>query len=912
MMSRIFIHVSVGKIFKNFINFESLIIFGLLSNDVVNGAHLLIRVITPYIIDGKLMNLFFAMFLGIIFQIVSYSFYLKKTRKLTYIFVSTLVVLLFNTILLGSLDLLMTQQPDFTISYSSALFLCFWYLFSTTALFINASFILCFRMPQTYLRQIVAIIILLTMVILGALDAIIETQVPSTSSLRSIFVIFYIILISFVIISFWIKMIKNKQDFSIYLPKNTASANIENPIRNPKRNFVMIFVVFFAFFGSGMVYSLILNNLSIQQESQLFRAFGTILSGIIIIILISTSKPNTNYNLIIYSIIISAISLCLFYFDVAMQFSIVIQVSGYYAIICFLFLAIDETNIPRKYPEYNVYIWGWALAGYYLSISLSNYLLIDLNVATDYLKILAIFILFIAFVLILIQFYESKLFDQSEVLSITIENISDGVININKSNRVQYVNSAACVILNMNKETLIGKEFCDIYNTIKKEGCDDSDPLLIVKRERIPLMIELDHCVISKKSQPCTLEQTFFPLIDEMDEFTGVIWVIKDVTKKVKKEKEFYQKQRLDSLGKLAGMISHHFNNILAEIMGNSELLLDELKESGGEAKELTSNIIKSVQRAKNIGFQLLTFSKSGAPVKRWVNINEIVIETASLIFSGTNIIANFSFDQQFDDLFVDPEQITQVLQNVFINSKEAIENSGIVNIEIFSLDEDGKKYKVIAIKDSGKGIEEKDLPMVFDPYYTTKPEATGLGLTVAYNIMKNHGGKITIQSKLGEFTLVSLFIPIPDEIKTSTVRKTSANEIIVEGAGDFVLILDDEPMILNILKKILEKLNFTPILASTGAQAIELLKELRTKKQTVKFAILDINVPGEYNGIETLAKLREIDSNLLAIASSGYTNNDLLSNPSNYGFNAMLPKPYTSKDLRCAIGQILELKRKI
>ncbi len=346
--------------------------------------------------------------------------------------------------------------------------------------------------------------------------------------------------------------------------------------------------------------------------------------------------------------------------------------------------------------------------------------------------------------------------------------------------------------------------------------------------------------------------------------------------------------------------------------MGNSELLFDELKGNGTEAKELISNIINSVQRAKNIGFQLLTFSKSGAPVKRWVDINEITIDTASLIFSGTNIKVNFSLESQFENVFVDPDQITRVLQNIFLNAKEAMDNSGIVQIQISTLEEENKKYKLIKIEDSGKGIEDKDLPMIFDPYFTTKPEANGLGLTVAYHIMKNHGGRIVIQSKLGEGTLVSLFIPIPEDFQKPLEIRNIGSEIDVEGSGHHVLVLDDEPMILNILKKMLEKLNFTPLLASSGIKAIELMRNMQNQKKTIEFAILDINVPGEYNGIETLAKLRELDSGLLAIASSGYTNDDLFSNPSKYGFNLILPKPYTSKDLKNTIGKILGMKRKL
>jgi hypothetical protein len=178
-------------------------------------------------------------------------------------------------------------------------------------------------------------------------------------------------------------MVRTRQDFSLYLSHesyNSQVKKIENPLKNPKRNFVMIFVVFFVFLGSGAIYSLIINRLSIFEDRYLYRSYGTIISGIVIFLMIKYGKRYKNNGMIIYAIIASIVSLILYNFNYAIGLLYILEVTGYYTILAFLILYIVETNIPRRQPLYNVYIWCWALIGDYFSVSGTNFLVNNDNI----------------------------------------------------------------------------------------------------------------------------------------------------------------------------------------------------------------------------------------------------------------------------------------------------------------------------------------------------------------------------------------------------------------------------------------------------------------------------------------------------------------------------------------------------
>jgi CheY-like chemotaxis protein len=347
--------------------------------------------------------------------------------------------------------------------------------------------------------------------------------------------------------------------------------------------------------------------------------------------------------------------------------------------------------------------------------------------------------------------------------------------------------------------------------------------------------------------------------------------------------------------------------------MGNAELIKDEVSSNESDLiEEMTSNIFKSVERGKKIGYQILTFSKGGAPVKRWVDITKIIQDTANIIFARSDIQFNLIKEKKISTatelMYVDLEQMTQVFQNLFLNSREAIENTGTVDCEIYDSILENKKGIVIEITDSGKGIDADKIQYVFDPYYSTKDNSSGLGLTVSYNIIKNHGGTINISSRLNEGTKVTIFIPAEKQYVEKNQKKETIQEI--DGNNANVLILDDEPMILYILERMLKKLNFTVYSAPSGRELVNKYKELKSKGIPVDFLILDIYVPGELNGQETLNEIRLIDPDIMAVATTGYTDDNIISDPEKHGFQTVLPKPYSRMDLNEVIHKIYQLKK--
>ena len=243
---------------------------------------------------------------------------------------------------------------------------------------------------------------------------------------------------------------------------------------------------------------------------------------------------------------------------------------------------------------------------------------------------------------------------------------------------------------------------------------------------------------------------------------------------KHKREEEVLKIQKLESLGILAGGIAHDFNNILTAILGNISLTRFKVKNDD-ELKLLLDEAEKACWRARELTEQLLTFAKGGVPVKRVQDVKEIIKSTAKFSLRGSNVTARFHFLETPIFVNMDAGQINQVIQNLVINAREAMPNGGVIDIfsDIIEIDKDNSnlflmdglelkqgKYIKISIKDEGTGIDPKILYKIFDPYFSTKQNGNGLGLAIAYSIIKRHGGYIGIDSKSVKGSCFFILLP--------------------------------------------------------------------------------------------------------------------------------------------------------
>jgi PAS domain S-box-containing protein len=389
--------------------------------------------------------------------------------------------------------------------------------------------------------------------------------------------------------------------------------------------------------------------------------------------------------------------------------------------------------------------------------------------------------------------------------------------------------------------------------------------------------------------------------------------VIYDITDRKKMEQELLKSRNLESIGVLAGGIAHDFNNFLTTILSNVSFVKLHVSP---EDKIFNSLDIaeKTSLRASELANQLITFSKGGTPIKKFTLIGELIKQTTIFSLSGANVRCEFNLPRDLSAVEVDAGQMRQVIHHIVQNAKEAMPGGGIIhvtadNIFIHPSDElplEGGKYVKISIKDHGMGISSEHLSKIYDPYFSTKQRGSqkgmGLGLTICYSIVKNHEGLITAESQLGEGTTFHIYLPV---IEKKAIEEKKIIEKPLAGRGK-VLLMDDEEEIRVVAEEVLRYIGYEVEIAKDGEEAIARYREAIESQQAFDAVILDLTVPGGMGGKEAIKRLFEIDPNVKAIVSSGYSNDPVICDFKQFGFRGSLAKPYKIEKLHETISGII------
>ncbi|MFH1685481.1 MAG: PAS domain S-box protein [Candidatus Micrarchaeota archaeon] len=380
-----------------------------------------------------------------------------------------------------------------------------------------------------------------------------------------------------------------------------------------------------------------------------------------------------------------------------------------------------------------------------------------------------------------------------------------------------------------------------------------------------------------------------------------------DITERRKLEVEMQRNAKMKAVGRLAGGIAHDFNNLLMVMVGNASLagVLTEPGDDEERAKVL-SEIERVGKEAKALTDQLLTFAKGGSPVKETASMVELLEETSQLMLRGSNVIAKHNHPSDLWPVDIDRSQIGQVVQNLVVNADQSMPEGGTILLSSRNMSNPPNlplgDYIELSFTDTGIGIRSNELEEIFEPFYTTKDKGHGLGLATTYRIVKNHGGDIHVKSKLGKGSTFTVYLPakpgaVPIPSYTPPSNLTTGNARI--------LLMDDEPSVRNSASRMLQRLGYSCTSAINGTDAIEQYRSALSDN-AFDLVILDLTVPGGMGGVEALKRLQEIDPNVLAIASSGYTNDDTMAHPKTSGFAGVLPKPYSLQRISDIVAQTL------
>lgn len=367
---------------------------------------------------------------------------------------------------------------------------------------------------------------------------------------------------------------------------------------------------------------------------------------------------------------------------------------------------------------------------------------------------------------------------------------------------------------------------------------------------------------------------------------------------------------KLESLGILAGGIAHDFNNLLTIIIGNLSLVrLDH--PQGTESAELLEDTEKATLRARDLTQQLLTFSKGGEPIREAALLSEIVRESASFALHGSNVRCEFDIAEGLWPANIDRGQIGQVVQNIVINARQSMPAGGIVRLQVRNTEIEagtspelaGGRYLSLEISDNGQGIPADVMPRIFEPYFTTRQQGNGLGLATVFSIVKRHLGHITVESTLGVGTHFKIWLPAADTAPVQKVPEVSGTLPSLSGR---VLFLDDEAPIRTMTSALLKRMGLVVTAVADGHDVTTEYARAKRAGTPYDLVILDLTIPGGLGGAEAMEQLLRVDPGVVAIVSSGYSSNSVLANYRDYGFRAMVAKPYNYHELAQAIQRVL------
>ena len=409
---------------------------------------------------------------------------------------------------------------------------------------------------------------------------------------------------------------------------------------------------------------------------------------------------------------------------------------------------------------------------------------------------------------------------------------------------------------------------------------------------------------------------------DERGQFKQTHCILRDLSREKKAEADrqklevqAQQMQKLESLGILAGGIAHDFNNLLLGLYGYLErarLLANERQYAAiGPA---LAQAEASYDRARNLTQQLLTFAKGGAPAKKATDIAVLLRDTAAFSLSGSATAVEFVLPSDLLPCEVDVSQIQQAVDNILRNANDALPGGGRVTIsaencpsgEVLPEALEPGRYVRIIIRDNGPGISGDNLSRIFDPFFTTKTKGHGLGLTMVYSILRKHGGLVEAESAPGQGTAFILYLPASEALPEANAEKPP----VAPSGGGRILVMDDEPVLAELIGEMLHELEFSVDLAATGEEAIQKYHHALGSPEPYRAVILDLTVRGGMGGKEAMTELRRLDPAICAIVSSGYANDPVLAAPEQFGFQATLPKPFRFDDVARVLAAAFSRKK--
>ncbi len=499
--------------------------------------------------------------------------------------------------------------------------------------------------------------------------------------------------------------------------------------------------------------------------------------------------------------------------------------------------------------------------------------------------------------------------EESEARFRTLVDAAPYGVMVRKGPKVIFVNKSGLEITRAKVQSdLIGK---NILESIPAEFAEIiKSRIAAVDEQKVPAkQIDIEFRAVD--GTLVDLEITSSPIVLSGQDCALVFF--RDISERKKNEKlmaEMTTMQRVESLGQLAGGIAHDFNNMLTGIMANISLL--EARCGGDkENAEILHETISAARNAQSLTASLLAFSKGGKPVKKEFCLELALRDIFNLATRGTKADCQIAVTENLWSVNGDENQLKQAINNLIINAQQAMPSGGCLRLTAeniaagAALPEQLKPgdYLKLTVADTGIGIPKEYLGRIFEPYFTTKSCGHGLGLSMTWSVIKNHNGHISAASVPGQGTTFEVYLPATGRCLTS---HAGAKPEIKKGSGR-VLVLEDEEIVSKALTRMLKELGYTCEITDDGNETVRRYAEEKEKGKPFDLVIMDLTIPGGLGGAEAIKELRALAPEAKAIVSSGYSDETVMADFKDYGFDAVLPKPYRYDELAETVARLLK-----